>query len=56
MMLFRSALDSDLDAIHHLAVQSGIGMTTLPKDINLLKKRVTWSTNSYKKKNRTPYI
>lgn len=50
MMLFRSARDSDLDAIHHLAEQSGVGMTTLPKDIKLLKKRVSWSTASYKKK------
>ncbi|USQ12709.1 arginine N-succinyltransferase [Legionella lytica] len=50
MMLFRSALDSDLEAIHDLAEQSGIGMTTLPKDINLLKKRIDWSCASYKKK------
>lgn len=49
-MLFRSALDSDLEAIHDLAEQSGIGMTTLPKDINLLKKRIEWSSASYKKK------
>lgn len=49
-MLFRSALDSDLEAIHDLAEQSGIGMTTLPKDINLLKKRIDWSCASYKKK------
>ena len=50
MMLFRSALDSDLEAIHDLAEQSGIGMTTLPKDISLLKKRIDWSCASYKKK------
>lgn len=48
-MLFRSALDSDLDAIYRLAEQSGIGMTTLPKDKKLLKKRIRWSTESYKK-------
>ncbi len=49
MILFRNVLDSDLDAIHHLAEQSGIGMTTLPKDKKLLKKRIKWSTDSYKK-------
>ncbi len=49
-MLFRSARHSDLDAIHHLAEQSGVGMTTLPKDMELLKKRLEWSSDSYKKK------
>lgn len=49
MMLFRSARDSDLQAIHYLAEQSGVGMTTLPKDISLLKKRLHWSSSSYKK-------
>ena len=50
MMLFRSARNSDLDAIHHLAEQSGVGMTTLPKDKELLKKRLEWSSDSYKKR------
>jgi arginine N-succinyltransferase len=49
MMLFRNALDSDLEAIHRLAQLSGIGITTFPKDIKLLKKRLSWSTNSFKK-------
>jgi arginine N-succinyltransferase len=49
MMLFRSARDSDLDAIHLLAEQSGVGMTTLPKNKDLLKKRIEWSCDSYKK-------
>lgn len=49
-MLFRSARDSDLDAIHHLAEQSGVGMTTLPKDKDLLQQRLAWSCDSYKKK------
>lgn len=54
MMLFRSARDSDLDAIHHLAEASGIGMTTLPKDKKLLKKRLQWSTASFKKEVDSP--
>ncbi|KGP63612.1 arginine N-succinyltransferase [Legionella norrlandica] len=54
MMLFRSAQDSDLDEIHQLAEISGIGMTTLPKDKELLKKRLHWSSESYKKNVTTP--
>ncbi|MGC1181922.1 arginine N-succinyltransferase [Legionella sp.] len=54
MMLFRSVLDSDLDAIHHLIEQSGVGMTTLPKDKQLLKKRIQLSIASYKKKIEHP--
>lgn len=54
MMLFRSARDSDLDAIHYLAEQSGIGMTTLPKNKELLQKRIKWSSDSYKKKVTKP--
>lgn len=50
MMLLRSAQDSDLDAILHLSQQSGVGITTLPKDKELLKKRLSWSSDSYKKK------
>jgi arginine N-succinyltransferase len=49
MMLFRSARNTDLEAIHLLAEQSGIGMTTLPKNKELLKKRLNWSSKSYKK-------
>jgi arginine N-succinyltransferase len=55
MMLFRSARDSDLEAIHHLAKHSGVGMTTLPKDKKLLKKRIEWSTDSFKKKILSPF-
>lgn len=47
MMLFRSARNSDLDAIHDLAEQSGIGMTTLPKDKELLNRRLNWSSESF---------
>lgn len=54
MMLFRSAQDTDLDAIFQLAVQSGVGMTTLPKNKELLQKRLGWSTASFKKKLQQP--
>lgn len=54
MMLFRSARATDLDAIYHLAEQSGVGMTTLPKNKELLQKRIEWSCDSYKKKVSQP--
>ena len=49
MILFRSAKNSDLDAIHQLALNVGFGMTTLPKDIETLQKRLEWSTKSFAK-------
>jgi arginine N-succinyltransferase len=49
MMLFRTAQKGDLEAIHYLAEESGVGITTLVKDKNLLKKRLNWSINSLKK-------
>lgn len=49
MMLFRSAYYTDLDAIHHLAEKSGIGLTTLPKNKKLLSTRIHWSSDSFKK-------
>lgn len=54
MMLFRSAGRSDLDDIYHLAEQSGVGMTTLPKNKELMKHRLKWSCDSYKKNVQTP--
>ncbi|CAM3041111.1 arginine N-succinyltransferase [Legionella worsleiensis] len=54
MMLFRSVRESDLDAIHELAEKSGIGMTTLPKNKELLKKRLEWSCDSYAKQVTKP--
>jgi arginine N-succinyltransferase len=49
MMLFRSARESDLEGIHYLAEHSGIGITTLPKNIDLLKQRLARSTASFNK-------
>lgn len=48
-MLFRCALDSDIDEIYLLAKDSGVGMTTLPKNKKLLTKRLQWSSESYQK-------
>ncbi|KTD29830.1 MULTISPECIES: arginine N-succinyltransferase [Legionella] len=49
MMLFRSAHTADLDAIHQLAEHCGVGMTTLPKDKELLHHRLDWSCQSFRK-------
>lgn len=54
MMLFRNARLADLDAIHHLAAQSGIGLTTLPKDKSLLRKRLQQAHDSCKKEVSKP--
>lgn len=49
MMLFRRAVPEDLEAIHHLAEHSGIGITTLPKDKELLYTRLLWTNDSFLK-------
>ena len=54
MMLFRPARESDLDAIYQLATHSGIGMTSLPKDKEILQKRLEWSCTSFKKRLSSP--
>lgn len=47
MILFRRATAQDLDAIYSLACHSGFGLTTLPKDKDLLKRRLAWSCDSF---------
>lgn len=55
MILFRNARINDLDAIYELAMKSGVvGITTLPKDKKLLKKRLDGSIASFKKKIKNP--
>ena len=53
-MLLRSARNTDLAAILTLAEESGVGMTTLPKDIFLLKTRLAWSMQSFQSKRKHP--
>ncbi len=47
MMLFRPACARDLQEINALAMGSGIGITTLPKDRALLNKRLAQSQASF---------
>jgi len=49
MMLFRRAQGQDADAIFKLAEQCGVGMTSLPKNKELLKQRIAWACESFDK-------
>lgn len=46
MVVIRSAVKSDLDPLVELASQAGVGLTNLPKDRSLLKKRIDRSIAS----------
>ncbi len=48
-VLFRSADLKDLENIHQLALSSGIGVTSLSKDLKVLQERLQRSTASFKK-------
>jgi arginine N-succinyltransferase len=52
MMLLRSFRLADLDAIHTLALESGVA--TLSKDKELLERRIKWSLHSFKKNVKEP--
>ncbi|MFI4962425.1 MAG: arginine N-succinyltransferase [Legionellales bacterium] len=54
MMLFRNACASDLDEIVTLAKQSGVGLTSLPHNKELLKKRLDLSSYSFQKEVQEP--
>jgi arginine N-succinyltransferase len=54
LMLLRSAHTKDLNDIHHLAETSGVGVTSLSKDIKILKQRLNWSSNSFKETIHAP--
>lgn len=53
-MLFRRARPKDTVAIYQLALNSGPGMTSLPKDLSTIEKRVNWSTSSFSKPLKEP--
>ena len=54
MTLLRPAQETDLEAIHALSLTSGVGITTLPKDIKLLAKRLRLSCHSFTKRFKKP--
>src|SRR3954463_12629032 len=49
MVLIRPVAISDLDGLLALASLAGVGLTTLPKDRDLLAKRITKSVASLQK-------
>ena len=54
-MIFRPSAESDLEAIYALALQSGNGITTLPKDRHLLHQSIKLSIASFQKNIDEPY-
>lgn len=46
-MLFRAVKETDVNAIHALALKSGIGITTLPKDRSTLEARVNKAIQAF---------
>jgi arginine N-succinyltransferase len=47
MMRIRPVRETDIDQLHALALRSGIGMTTLPKDRESLVERIALSERSF---------
>lgn len=54
LTLLRSANHQDLEAISELTKQSGIGLTTLPKEAGILQERLNWSSTSFHQLVHTP--
>lgn len=54
MLLVRPAALTDVDALATLAAASGIGITTLPRDPELLRQRVEDSRHAFRKGVRRP--
>ena len=54
MMLFRPAHPDDVESLYQLALDGGVGLTTLPKDKSQLSARVKLSEDSFNKKINEP--
>lgn len=54
MPLFRACQKKDIDGILNLATESGIGITSLPKNRDTLAHRIELSVDSFKKKTSKP--
>ncbi len=48
-LVLRPARLTDLESIHQLAIESGVGLTTLSKNSDTLKERVSLSVDSFNK-------
>lgn len=49
MIIIRPIRSSDYDALHHIAVESGHGFTSLPVNEELLTNRINRATKSFHK-------
>ena len=54
MTILRPVRENDLDRLVELATNAGFGLTTLPRDRELLRKRILNSENSFRKKTEEP--
>ncbi len=54
MMLLRAARSADLAEIFKLSTNSGVGLTTLPKDKAVLARRLAWASASFDKTVQSP--
>ena len=54
MKCVRLVKSSDLKNVEHLIKNSGLGMTTMPKTSQEIKKRLSWSEKSQKKNIKKP--
>lgn len=54
-MILRPVQHTDLEAVHQLAVGSGVGITSFSKDINVIQQRIALSVESFEKIVTTPY-
>jgi arginine N-succinyltransferase len=54
-MLFRAVQENDFERIYALALESGIGITTLPKDKKTLKTRIQKAIQSFSNPINEPY-
>src|SRR5262245_50482936 len=47
MLVVRPVVEKDLDSVYDLATQAEAGMTTLPADLDVLKRRIRDSVKSF---------
>lgn len=55
MMIIRPVRSDDLDSVKRMADNSGVGLTTLPSDLNLLKEKIEIARKSFEQKNEYSY-
>ena len=54
-LVLRPAQQTDIESIHQLALECGVGLTTLSKDINTLKQSISLSVDSFSRVVTSPF-